>query len=137
MYLFTILTASPKPDPMRSFSPSQIPLTSPLPISSSGFPPFMPNPIFSSPAFGNLGPAGLLPPSPLPLPQPLNFSNGLRYESKSTLETKFEPNLSATQQQMQKQIEQQEKQREQEREAVQKFLTSPHPRSPSPPPTMD
>jgi hypothetical protein len=50
------------------------------------------------------------------------------------LDTKFEPNLSATHQQIRNQIEQQEKQREQEREAVQKYLASPHPRSPSPPP---
>merc|ERR1719189_2655264 len=124
--------ASPKPEQLRSLSPSSIPLTSPLPISSSGFPPFMPNPIFSSAGFGPS--SGIFPPSPLPLPQPLNFSNGLKFEPKSTLDTKFEPNLSATHQQIRNQIEQQEKQREQEREAVQKYLASPHPRSPSPPP---
>ena len=128
-------TASPKPEQLRSLSPSSIPLTSPLPISSSGFPPFMPNPIFSSAGFGPS--SGIFPPSPLPLPQPLNFSNGLKFEPKSTLDTKFEPNLSATHQQIRNQIEQQEKQREQEREAVQKYLASPHPRSPSPPPPMD
>merc|ERR1719511_184461 len=96
-------------------------MTSPLPLSSSGFPPFMPSPIFSS-SFGS----SIVSPPP-PLPQPLNFSNGsLKYDSK--LETKFEPNLS-TQQQMQK-LEQAHHQQQQQQAA--KYLQQQRESSPSP-----
>ena len=88
-------------------------MTSPLPFSTGGFPPFMPSPIFST-SFGH---SIVSPPPHLPsLPQPLNFSNGLKFEPKSTLETKFEPNLSAQHQMMKLEQAHQQQQRERERE---------------------